>query len=81
MKKKQKKQAEMQEKRIHEMEGGALPDTREEEDDEETTENTEDTSSATLSTSATQQDITNHTNAGKWEDRPWSGSWRAADKF
>ncbi|XP_039884878.1 SRSF protein kinase 1b isoform X1 [Simochromis diagramma] len=63
MKKKQKKQAEMQEKRIHEMEGGALPDTREEEDDEETTENTEDTSSATLSTSATQQDITNHTNA------------------
>ncbi|KAL3978019.1 EGF-containing fibulin-like extracellular matrix protein 1 [Sarotherodon galilaeus] len=63
MKKKQKKQAEMQEKRIHEMEGGALPDTREEEDDEETTENTEDTSSATLSTSATLQDITNHTNA------------------
>lgn len=56
------------------MEGGALPDTREEEDDEETTENTEDTSSATLSTSATQQDITNHTNAGKWQDRPWSGS-------
>lgn len=55
----------MQEKRIHEMEGGPLPDTREEEDDEETTENTEDTSSATLSTSATQQDITNHTNAGK----------------
>ncbi|XP_061583682.1 SRSF protein kinase 1b isoform X2 [Cololabis saira] len=69
MKKKQKKQAEMLEKRIQEMEGGAMPDGGEEEDDEETTETTEDTaSSASLSMSATLQDITNHTSADSTPD-------------
>ncbi|XP_076003475.1 SRSF protein kinase 1b [Genypterus blacodes] len=64
MKKKQKKQAEMLEKRIQEMEGGALPEGGEEEDEEETTETTETTedttSSATISASATLQSIANH---------------------
>ncbi|XP_041836678.1 SRSF protein kinase 1b isoform X2 [Melanotaenia boesemani] len=69
MKKKQKKQAEMLEKRIQEMEGGALPDGGEEEEDEETTETTEDTTStATLSVSTTLQDITNHTSTDSTPD-------------
>lgn len=67
MKKKQKKQAELLEKRIQDMEGGALPEGGEEEDDEETTETTEDTtSSATLSMSTTLQDISSHTATGGW---------------
>ncbi|XP_069566755.1 SRSF protein kinase 1b isoform X1 [Brachyistius frenatus] len=69
MKKKQKKQAELLEKRIQEMEGGAVPDGGEEEDDEETTETTEDTtSSVTLSTSATLQDIANQSNTDTTPD-------------
>ncbi|KAM6927184.1 SRSF protein kinase 1b [Xenentodon cancila] len=69
MKKKQKKQAELLEKRIQEMEGGALPDGGEEDDDEETTETTEDTaSSASLSMSATLQDIANHTSTDSTPD-------------
>ncbi|KAM4588814.1 SRSF protein kinase 1b isoform 2-T2 [Odontesthes bonariensis] len=69
MKKKQKKQAELLEKRIQEMEGGALPEGGEEEEDEETTETTEDTtSSATLSMSATLQDIANHSSADSTPD-------------
>lgn len=66
MKKKQKKQAELLEKRIQEMEGGAIPEGGDEEDDE-TTETTEDTTSlATISTSATLQDIASHTITGEW---------------
>lgn len=68
MKKKQKRQAELLEKRIQEVEGGATPEGGEEEDDEETTttETTEETtSSATLSMSATLQDISNHTITGE----------------
>ncbi|KAM7006876.1 SRSF protein kinase 1b isoform 1-T1 [Tautogolabrus adspersus] len=66
MKKKQKKQAELLEKRIQDMEGGAVPEGGEEEEDEDeeetTTEATEETtSSATLSMSATMQDISSHT--------------------
>lgn len=62
MKKKQRKQAEMLEKRIQEMEGGAIEGGEEEDDEETTTETTEDTTStATLSMSATLQDIANHT--------------------
>lgn len=71
MKKKQKKQAELLEKRIQEMEGEALlPEGGEDEDDEEevtttTTESTEDTtSSATVSLSATLQDIASHAIGG-----------------
>ncbi|CAN9512354.1 unnamed protein product [Ophioblennius macclurei] len=67
MKKKQKKQAEMLEKRIQEMEDGAMPDGGDEEDEYETTETTETTedssSSATLPMSATLQDIANAPNA------------------
>ncbi|XP_047204187.1 SRSF protein kinase 1b isoform X2 [Girardinichthys multiradiatus] len=59
MKKKQKKQAELLEKRIQEMEGGAMPDGAEEDDDEET-ETNEDTSSAVLPTSSTLQDVANN---------------------
>ncbi|KAM4583092.1 SRSF protein kinase 1b isoform 2-T2 [Fundulus diaphanus] len=59
MKKKQKKQAEQLEKRIQEMEGGALPDGAEEDEDEET-ETNEDASSATLSNSSTLPDAANH---------------------
>lgn len=72
MKKKQKKQAEMLEKRIQEMEGGGAEGEEEEEEDEETTtETTEDTTStATLSMSATLQDIANHTITGGWD---WDG--------
>uniref|UniRef100_A0A3Q3M098 non-specific serine/threonine protein kinase n=1 Tax=Labrus bergylta TaxID=56723 RepID=A0A3Q3M098_9LABR len=52
MKKKQKKQAELLEKRIQDMEGGAVPEGEEEDEEETTTEATEDTpSSATLSMS------------------------------
>lgn len=67
MKKKQRKQAEILEKRIQEMEGGAAEGEEEEEEDEETTtEATEDTTStATLSMSATLQDIANHAHSGK----------------
>lgn len=78
MKKKQKKQAELLEKRIQEMEREATPEGGEEEDEEETTtgttttETTEDTtSSANLSVSATLQDIANHTIRGEW---PATGS-------
>lgn len=73
MKKKQKKQAELLEKRIQEMEEGAPPEggEEEEEDDEElttttTTESTEDTTlSATVSLSATMQDIASHSVRGE----------------
>lgn len=65
MKKKQKKQAELLEKRIQEIEGGAAAAAEggeEEEDEDTTTETTEDTvSSGTLSVSATLQDIPNQT--------------------
>lgn len=64
MKKKQKKQAELLEKRIQEIEGEAAAEGGEEEEDEDatTTETTEDTvSSGTLSVSATLQDIPNQT--------------------
>lgn len=65
MKKKQKKQAELLEKRIQEIEGGGgAAEGGEEEEDEDatTTETTEDTvSSGTLSVSATLQDIPNQT--------------------
>ena len=78
MKKKQKKQAELLEKRIQEMEGGATPEGGEDEDDEETTtETTEDTSSsATLSVSATLQDIANHTATGEQLDPIHHSDWR-----
>lgn len=64
MKKKQKKQAELLEKRIQEIEGGALPDGGEEDDDEEIETNEDTSSSATLPVSATLQDSANHTSAG-----------------
>uniref|UniRef100_A0A3B5MM38 non-specific serine/threonine protein kinase n=1 Tax=Xiphophorus couchianus TaxID=32473 RepID=A0A3B5MM38_9TELE len=64
MKKKQKKQAELLEKRIQEMEGGAMPDGAEEDDDDDETETNEDTSSATVPVSSTLQDVANHTSTG-----------------
>lgn len=68
MKKKQKKQAELLEKRIQEMEGRATPEGGEEEEEDTTTETTEDTaSSVTLSVSATLQDIPNQTVTGEWQ--------------
>ncbi|KAM4740753.1 SRSF protein kinase 1b [Anableps anableps] len=69
MKKKQKKQAELLEKRIQEMEGGAMPDGAEEDDDDET-ETNEDTSSATLPISSTLQDVANHTSTDSTPDEP-----------
>ncbi|XP_028261293.1 SRSF protein kinase 1b [Parambassis ranga] len=79
MKKKQKKQAELLEKRIQEMEGGAVPEGGEEEDDEETTEDT--TSSATLSVSTTLQDIASHTTTDSTPDEqplqmPEANEWK-----
>ncbi|XP_037534496.1 SRSF protein kinase 1b isoform X2 [Nematolebias whitei] len=68
MKKKQKKQAELLEKRIQEIEGGALPDGGEEEDDEETEANEDTSSSATLPISATPQDSANHTSTDSTPD-------------
>ncbi|XP_013857565.1 SRSF protein kinase 1b isoform X2 [Austrofundulus limnaeus] len=68
MKKKQKKQAELLEKRIQEMEGGALPDGGEEEDDEETEANEDVSSSATLPVSATLQDFTNQSSTDSTPD-------------
>lgn len=68
MKKKQKKQAELLEKRIQEMEGRATPEGGEEEEDDTPTETTEDTtSSVTLSVSATLQDIPNQSVTGEWQ--------------
>ncbi|XP_024865959.1 SRSF protein kinase 1b isoform X2 [Kryptolebias marmoratus] len=68
MKKKQKKQAELLEKRIQEIEGGALPDGGEEEEDEETEANEDTSSSATLPVSATLQDFANHTSTDSTPD-------------
>lgn len=68
MKKKQKKQAELLEKRIQEIEGGALPDGGEEEDDEETEANEDASSSTTLPVSATLQDFANQSSTGEWVD-------------
>lgn len=68
MKKKQKKQAELLEKRIQEIEGGAAPDGGEEEDNEETEANEDTASSATLFVSATLQDSANHTSTGERVD-------------
>ncbi|XP_005798040.1 SRSF protein kinase 1-like isoform X1 [Xiphophorus maculatus] len=68
MKKKQKKQAELLEKRIQEMEGGAMPDGAEEDDDDDETETNEDTSSATVPVSSTLQDVANHTSTDSTSD-------------
>ncbi|XP_014841808.1 PREDICTED: SRSF protein kinase 1-like isoform X3 [Poecilia mexicana] len=68
MKKKQKKQAELLEKRIQEMEGGAMPDAAEEDDDDDETETNEDSSAATVTVSSTLQDVANHTSTDSTPD-------------